>query len=433
MKKKMKSVALMLTALTMIVSLFGCGASDTGEKGTTAQTAAENTTAAAPTEASAPKLTGKIVFATHRTDKADNTLTDIAKEFMAQNPGTEVEVDPVMDASTTLSTRMAAGEAPDVYLMVSGIKTTHYPQYFAPLDDLGYNDDNAFVKKGADGKIYSLISTISYDGIIYNKNVFRDCGITQVPATLTDFYSACEKIKAKGIVPIASNFKDDWTLTWFTYIYAVNKTGNSNFLNELTGKDLLPEGSEIVESMNILRTLNEKGYLEKDLTSTNWDGFKKDMATGKIAMSYMGTWLPSQIVDNGAKAEDIGMFPFPESKALFYGPDMAFVVNAQSKYLETSKAFLKFMWDESRYAKAIGALSPLKNVKQDSAFVNELLSFNLPIIPIADSTDDYTAINSDTQLNWGTLCQEYMLAKNPADIIEKYNKKWADSRKKLGF
>ncbi len=432
MKKKLKSAVLLLTALTMLVSLFGCGAGSTGDKGTTAQTSAGNTTAAS-TEPTAPKLTGKIVFATHRTDKADNTLTDIAKEFMAQNPGTEVEVEPVKDAAGTLSTRMAAGEAPDVYLLVGGIKTTDYPQYFAPLDDLGYNEDNAFVKKGADGKIYSLISTISYDGIIYNKNVFKDCGITQTPATLADLYAACEKIKAKGIVPVASNFKDAWTLTWYTYIYAVNKTGNSNFQNELTGKDLLPEGSEILESMNILRTLNEKGYLEKDLTSTNWDGFKKDMAVGKTAMAYMGTWLPAQVVDNGAKEEDIGMFPFPESKALFYGPDMSFVVNADSKYLDTSKAFLKFMWDESRYAKAIGAISPLKNVKQDIPYVNELLSFNLPIIPLADSTDDFTAINNDTQLNWGTLCQEYVLAKDPNAVVEKYNKKWADSRKKLGF
>jgi raffinose/stachyose/melibiose transport system substrate-binding protein len=378
-------------------------------------------------------LQGKIVYATWRTDKADNTLTDLAKQFMAANPGTQIEVEPIKDAQNVISTRMAAGEAPDIYMLIGGIPRPDYPKYFATLDDLGYTSKNAFVTEGVDGKVYGLVSAVTYDGIIYNKKSFADAGIKTLPKTIDEFYADCALLKAKGMTPIGSNFKDVWPLQWYTFFYAIVKSGNGGYTNDLVSKDFLTKGDPLLEGLTVLRELNKRGYLDSDLTSTNWDSFKKDMATGRIAMSYMGTWLPPQIVDNGADTSTIGMFPFPGTKYMDFAPDQTMVVSAQSKNLPLAKAFLKFMWDGGKYFTSTGVLSPVKGAKQDSAFAQELLGYNLPTVAMATGTDKYNAIVNEVKLDWGTLCQEFILASNPQDVIDKYNKKWADAKKKLGY
>lgn len=429
----MKRTIALFVAVIMVVALFaGCGAKSAEAPKADVST---DSTAAANTEPAENKLSGKIVFATNRTDKADNTLKDLAKEFMDKNPDTTIEFEGIKDPVNVIQVRMASDEIPDICLVLGSVVNADLPKFFAPLDDLGYTKDNLyFYDKGVvDGKLYKMSSDVNYDGVIYNKKAFKDAGIDKVPSTIEEFYAACEKLKAKGIVPVASNFKDGWPLQWWTWsAYPYEATGNADIKNELIKTDAFISGP-ILDGLDMLRTMKEKGYFEKDLMSTNWDQSKKDFAQGKIAMAYLGTWFPPQVIENGCNAEDLGMFPGPGTKAIDATYSWFYAVSANSKSLPLAKAFMKYCWDDGRYAKSTGVISSLKSAGSGSVFADELLSSNLPVVELTQVEDDVNAVLNKAQIDLGTkVPQDYITAKDPKSVVDNYNKKINEAKKALG-
>ncbi len=416
---KRKLVAKALAVVLAATMLSACG-----------NAAAPSATDPAPAAASAPTesaLSGKIVFGTHRTDHAEGSLKELADQFMAEHPGTEIEIEAIKDAPQTVAPRLAAGEAPDIFFNF-GIQPKDYARYVLPLDDLGYDEENAMVDRGPDGNVYWLTSAAAYDALVYNKAVFAELGI-EAPKTLDEFYAACETIKAAGKIPFGSNFKDSWVMQYFETAYTPAKTGNGKWMVDLADADeFLPADGAILEGANILNTLKEAGYLEPDLTSTNWDQFKIDFAQGKIAMCYMGTWICPQMVDAGMNQVDVGVIPFPGTEYLDAGGDYGYGISKDSKNPELAKAFLKFLWEDSKFQVATGAISPLKGAKIDDPYVKALLDSGFPIAAVSPQPEKLTNIYAEMRFDWGTFNQEYLLSSDKAATIAEYNKKFADAK-----
>jgi raffinose/stachyose/melibiose transport system substrate-binding protein len=437
----MKKAFGIIVTLSMITALLaGCGSSTPKSSETSSPKATDSgmssTQAPVATTQPSTELKGKITFLTHRTDVADTTLTDIAKEFMAKNPGVEITVE-ANKSDDILKTRIAANELPDIMLVPNGILQKNLANYFIPIDDLGFNKDNIWYYNngtGPDGKLYTLSIGVNYQGIIYNKNAFKTAGIDKTPMTLDELYADAEKLKAKGIIPVASNFKDSWPLQNFSDgAYSNDLLASKNYLNTLVSKDLyVDEPGSMLDAAKFFKALNDKGDLEKDLMSTSWDGSKRDLAQGKTAMTYLGTWLPAQIIENGANAADIGMFPIPGAKALVGSADVMYGVTKNSKSPEVAKAFLQFMWQDGYMPKKVGMIPPNKDYKPDQPFVQELFSSNLPVVEWESNSQDYQDLISKSQIDGNKFLQEYTLSKNPQEVVDKYNKKWADTRKLLG-
>jgi raffinose/stachyose/melibiose transport system substrate-binding protein len=379
-------------------------------------------------------ITGKIVFATQRTDKADSTLRKLADQFMKKYPGTTVEIEGIQDPET-LATRAAARELPDVTPIPDTINPKDYHLFLSSIDDLGFNKSNIFFYDnglGGDGKHYGLSSAKNVAGMIYNKVAFKKAGITRVPRTLTEFYADCEKLKSKGITPVASNFKDKWPMYTYTDVFSISSTADANYMNKLVNKnEIYGNDKGLLLGAQILRTLKDKKYLEHDLMSTNWDGMKRDMAAGKIAMCYLASWFPPQLVENGAKSSDIGMFPFPGTKSIAIMSDFLYGVSRDSQNLNTAKAFLKFMIEDERFAKSTDVTSSLKNAKDNYPGGTELFSFKIPLTEAASLSQKYSVVYKEFQLNYQDFLQEYLIAKDVNSPIKKFNDKWAAARKKV--
>src|SRR5690606_36192399 len=106
--------------------------------------------------------------------------------------------------------------------------------------------------------------------------------------------------------------------------------------------------------LTIVRTLIEKGYVEADLATNNWEASKMEIATGNGAMYFLGNWVINQVIEQGvATSEDIGFFPFPHDNSgkpnAVLGPDYIMGVSKDSKNVEAAKAFVKFMVMEAGY------------------------------------------------------------------------------------
>lgn len=434
----MKKLLALLLALVMVLGMVACATTTTEpeketepaqqEETTTEPAAEEQPTASESEETNG--LSGEIVFATTFNNVADTTIKALADQFMEENPGTKITVQAIGDAEQELPVMMAGNAMPDIVPVLKSLGSGDYAEYFMPIDDLFTKDElrGYDYGVGTDGHLYGLNSAAQYYGIIYNKTVFANAGITEIPTTMDEFMDACEKIKAIGVVPMASNFKDKWPLGSFIYGMATAHQEVTNVWNEAETSDkLITDGCGIDFIFNFVQEMNEKGYFESDLFSTNWEGSKNDMAAGRFAMMYMASWLSAQIVDQGADLSEIGMFPYPDTKCVISSGDWKYGVSKNSENPELAKAFLKWLWEDGRFAEATGLDCPLVGYSSDKTpWLDELLSYDYPIINYANNSDTVKAIMAEAEYDFGsTMVQDYLVAEDKAAFVEDINARWA--------
>mgnify|MGYP002576556063 CR=1 FL=1 len=426
-----KPLALLLAAAMSASLLTGCGDSQTTTKETEKQSSqATESQASESTEEQAEALSGKIVVASNRTD-IEETLVAYAQKFMDENPGTTVEFETIKEYDDVIPTRIAGGEAPDIFYSVEPMSPTTYADYFLPIDDLPFTaDDILFYDngRGTDGNLYVLPLTVTYCGMIYNKQAFAQAGIESVPKTVEEFYAVCDQLKEAGITPVGTAFKDIWPIFAWDGFTEVNLTaGDARGKTKYLTQDELYDET-MVNSMGIMRELYKKGELEPDIMSANWDQFKLDLAQGKVAMHYSETWLPAQFVELGANQEDIGMFPFPGAKNIKAGAGKQWGISKDTESPELAKAFLTYMLENPFTETEIPSNT---NLVVEDPFVAELLSYG--VAPLSEEPGDGTFenIKNDIELNGDQVFLTYVMETDDAKaqaLLDEWNAKWAEAR-----
>lgn len=431
MSKKLVVVAVVF--VLVLSALTGCGSNNNNNNKDNA-----NNNKTSNGNSAEPKIEGKITFATNRTDMVGKELDEYAKRFHEKYPDASVEFEAIGgDYNNTIKVRMSSGELPDIQF-IPQIPNTDLPKYFTPLDDLGLNGKIYFENMKTDGgKMYGISTGASTVGIVYNKKAFEKAGITKTPATWDEFLAACDALKSKGIVPLASNFKDKWPLGSWAYDFPRVIAGDATFPNEkLTTDDAFTMDNAYGKTFSLLRDLNEKGYLEKDINSTNWEQSKKDLANGKFGMYLLGNWVINQVIGAGAASEDVGFFPFPYDNSgkivAPLSPDWFYAVNKDSKHVETAKAFVKWMIEESGYEDFAGLIPTLKDREPKLAQLAEFKGYNPEMQEAVADDPKVNEISNKAQVDIPAMVQEFVLAKDPQKVFDKWNKAWAKARKAVG-
>ncbi|CAH1208162.1 hypothetical protein PAECIP111892_03061 [Paenibacillus auburnensis] len=437
MKKSTTAVVSMIMASVLLAACGNNNNANTGNKTTSnaGGTNAPASEAPAAGNTSADKdISGTITFLTNRTDMIGKEYDDYAKRFKEKYPNAEIKFEAITDLDKTTKIRMSSGDFPDVVLIPT-IPNSDLPNYFAPLDDLGLTDNIYFKDfKSYEGKLYGISVGATTTGIVYNKKAFADAGITELPKTLDEFYAACEKLKVKGIVPLASNFKDQWPLYPWASEIPTSIAGNPNLNNERINSDEpFQMDNAYGQGMSIIRTMYEKGYLEADVNSTNWEQSKKDVASGKFAMFMLGNWVIPQVVSSGTTSDNVGFFPLPYDNTgtvnVTLAPDWAYGVNKDSKHLETAKAFVKWMLEDSGFDEFAGFIPVIKDKEAAVPQLQEFKSFNPVTLEAVPDDAQVTDVVNKAQITKEALVQEFVLAKDPQTILDKYNKAWAKAKK----
>lgn len=430
---KKKAIALFLTAAMAAGLLAGCGKAGTETQnsgnGNTEETTQQETAEAG--EDSGEELSGSIVVASNRTDIED-TLVAYAEEFMALHPGTTVEFETIKEYDDVIPTRIAGGEAPDLYYVIEdAMNSDVYADYFLPIDDLPFTaDDILFYEngRGSDGKLYVLPLTVSYCGMVYNKAAFAQAGIEKVPMTVDEFYDVCDQLQAAGITPVGTAFKDVWPIyAWCGHGEVTLTAGDARGENKYAEQDEIYD-DVMLDSMNIVRELYKKGQLEEDIMSANWDQFKLDFAQGKVAMHYSASWLPAQFVALGAKQEDIGMFPFPGAKNIPASAGKQWGISKDTESPELAKAFLTYMLEHPFLETEIPSNV---NISVEDPFVAELLSYGVePLSPVIGDAK-FSNIRADIELDGQNFFLTYVMEPDDAkaqQMVDEWNEKWAAAR-----
>jgi ABC-type glycerol-3-phosphate transport system substrate-binding protein len=389
------------------------------------------------------ELEGNISFVSNRTDKSKE-LNLLIKEFEEIHPKVKVNLELIGDADEILQRRASVGELPDITLVPGVIDESEYNKYFLPLDDLGFNEENIYnysVGVGGDKKLYTLTTSISWQGVIYNKEIFNNANIEKLPKTNKEFFEVCEKIKKMGLTPVALNYRQQWIMSMWTESipYLLDTKLEDNVI--VKSKDILNDDSAVRKSLDFARQIVRSGYCENDLLNYDWEQCKHDIRDKKIAMIIWNSDFKYQLEDMGVSKDEFGMFPIPESKIIKVDGDYKFAVSKNTEYPEVAKKFLKFIFNDDRYSKAVNIMSSLKNSERNIEMLKELEEFNLPIGLQENAAENKTAKDSEIHNEYlnlkrsvgldGDFTQKYVISLDPKFIREEINEKWKEYRAKI--
>lgn len=388
----------------------------------------------------ASMLSGNITFVSNRTDKRLE-LNELISQFEEINPNVKVKLELIGDAEEILDRKSSVGELPDVTLVPSTLSQNHYQDYFLSIDDLGFSKEdvyNYYLGTGDDESLYALSTSLSWFGVIYNKRIFEECGIEKIPTTNEELFASCEKIKENNIVPMVLNYKQSWIMN--TWIEDIPKLLNPDFEDNIISNKykILDENSELYKSLNLAKNIYDNEYCEKDILNYDWTQCKNDIVDGKIAMIIWNSDFRYQLQDMGMDEEELGMFPIPYTTKIQIGGDYKIAISKTTEHEKEAKAFLKFLFEDDRYAKAVNIMSTLKESNRSINFFNNLKSFNVPVefqgdIIIKESEEEkrnhekYKFLKNNLNINY-TFVQQYITSEDTKRLREKINEEYEDGK-----
>ena len=357
----MKRTISILLALVMILALTACGSG------------AVKTESTAVSADGSETVSGKITYLTNRTDlDTDGTYAALIAKFNEEYPDVTVEVQSITDYAGELATRMQTTEYGDVLMIPDAVPSTAFSKYFEPfgtVEELSDKYQEGYLySKWYDGQVYGLAYMCTVQGIVYNKAVFEEAGITELPKTPDEFLDCLQKIKDNtDAIPYYTNANSGWTLDqWEDHAFGT-VTGNANYKNNELPNDkaAFDEGSSHYVIAKLVYDIVSQGLCESDPTTCDWEASKLMLNNGEIGCMVLGSWALSQMKEAGDHPDDVGYMPFPYSidgqQYATSGTDYCYAINKNTKNMAAAKAFVQFMVDESGLATAQGGISLLKD------------------------------------------------------------------------
>ncbi|WP_172254087.1 ABC transporter substrate-binding protein [Saccharibacillus deserti] len=384
----------------------------------------------------APEQTRILTVLTNRIDLIENGVFDgYAERFEADRPGVDVRFEGLSDYAGDVLNRLSTREAGDVLLLPVNMPSSQLPHFFAPLKESLFDDMRFADLRKYEGKHYGLATGTATDGIIYNKKAFRQAGIENIPQTLDEFFEACAKLKAQGIVPVYLNYGAQWPLKEWGDILVNYSSGDAGYLNKMT---LTDEPWKIDgrwgESLGIVRRLVREGYVEDQLFANSWETSKAELASGSAAMYFQGSWAIRQLIDAGAVSEEIGFFPFPyDNSGSYYAPlnpDYFIGVSKFSSAPDIAQEWVEFFVKDSGFVDDWGFLPVDSNQEPKMEQFREFLSFKPTLVEGVQTNDAFIELadRADFSFWTGGYMQELIAAPDLAQAFDRLNASWAEAR-----
>lgn len=431
----MKKLLAAFLALAMSASVMaGCSSdsSPSSSSDASGETAESSSETSSEEEAS---LSGTITFATNRTDM-DEGLAAIIADFNETYPDVTVEVEPIQDYVTAIKTRLGSGSAPDVMYVNGQITPTKdlYPEFFLPLDDLGYTaDDIYFYDSGVyEDTVYTLCEGVNMTGMVCDMSTLKGVGIEETPKTLEEFEVACEALKAAGITPIGSMAMTKWPLSSWLTIASAESPNAEEYYSTITGTDTpFTPDNNFGKMLSFVKDFLDKGYFDADPVSSDWDILRMDMS--KTGFLYVANYALGAL--EGTADEDLAFFPMPiDNSGKQYTrmtPSWNLGVNKDCANPDAAKAFVKFWLEESTFQDDTGLTPSLKSRESGLEVVKNFMAQE-PVVFEDGGNETYNSLMSAAQFSPDTdLTQEVMLGKSIEEVCNTYNAKWAEARKTL--
>ncbi|WP_407371710.1 ABC transporter substrate-binding protein [Carnobacterium sp.] len=396
-----------------------------------------------------------ITFINHKTDWETNGKWDeYIAEFNEEHPDIKVEIETITDYVGQMKTRMNTKEYGDLVMLPADISPQDFELFFEPLGDkeelgevyMGLND------RSFEGVQYGIPSQMNATGMVVNMQVFEDAGITEFPKTQEDFIAALETIKENDpeVTPLYTNYAAGWTLSNWDFT-RTGVSGDPDVTTKLA-QDTAPfdKGDTMYTIYDTLYQVANKGLIEADPTTSDWEQSKVDLANGKVGVMVLGSWAVPQIQEIVPEnAEDITFQTFPVTaedgeQYMGIGGDYNYAVNVNSEHKEAARTLLDWLVNESDYAVENGGLSAVIGGDYPAALQasQEAGVILLEENPAPEGKESlFPDVNNMSELGVGSTDLEKQRIIDAGvgntdekleDIMKEFNTRWADAIETVG-
>ncbi|MEV0621398.1 extracellular solute-binding protein [Nonomuraea sp. NPDC050404] len=286
------------------------------------------------------------------------TAKALVDAFMQANPKIKIETETRPGGSegdNIVKTRLSTGDMSDVFWYNSGslLQALNPAQTMVDLtgDPVLANVAKDYLPVvSQDGKAYGVpAGTLTGGGILYNRKVYERLKL-EVPKTWAEFMANNDKIKAAGITPVISTFKDTWTSQLFVLgdFYNVQAATPAFAQDYTANKAKFATTPAAKAGFDHLAEVHAKGYLNEGFGSATNDQGIKMLAEGKGAhYAMLSGSLPPVIATQPQAATDVGFFGIPGTDAAKHGatvwePPGVYIAKT-SQNVEAAKKFLAFI------------------------------------------------------------------------------------------
>lgn len=388
MLKKMLSI--FLAAVFACSLLTACGSSDSNETESSTSEAKSSTVVNSAGDSKTNSEEFKLTYATTSLgitgdetladQNTKNTIAFYEKKFKEKYPNATLELVnmPGNKYEDLFKVKYASGMLEDViHMNVKNPKQYMKAGLLVDLSDQPWVKDAlpaAKISCTYQGKWYTSTEATTVYGVFYNKKIFADVGISDVPKTWNELIKDCDAIKAKGVAPFVGGFKDNWILQG-----AFEKGAVAPFLQDkypdpsinIYNGDMKWDGPEMKVALDKFTELITKGYFNNDCLSIGWDQSRAVLQSGKAAMTINGSWLPGMV-----STMDLGFFPVPNdngTQPIVAAADCHWGVNAKSTNVQAAIDLVNIMASKE-------GIETRNNNKALSAFSNTDVKQSLPVM-----------------------------------------------------
>ena len=280
----------------------------------------------------------------------EEQATPVIEAFEKANPDVKVELSfapPVAEYIQTLQTRIAGNQAPDVFRIAPENRVALMGEgHVADLSDLSFVDTLGAANKQAytsDGKLYGASFGAWVAGVVYNKDLLAQVGVTEPPTDWDAFIELCKKLEAAGInaytesvseIPrIPQGFLGDkYAAAGTPEGEAVIFDGGSTFADEWT------------EPLTQWKRIYDEGIVGMETVSLTGEQVRDEFIAGNVAMFITGPWDLGALDESGV---NYGMQFQPGLDGATYGAgatDPGFAISAKTEGAEYEASVKLLEW-----------------------------------------------------------------------------------------
>ena len=343
----------------------------------------------------------------------DAGIEDMIDEALAEKyPNITLEwecVDWGNDFQPKMQQYMQSG-LPDIMIGKAQDVSTYAPQGVLGEIDSTYLDrgmDAARENVTIDGKTYGLVYNAMYQGVYYNKAMFKENG-WEIPKTLDDLQAIIDDCKEKGITPFASHMVDTWSIGNMSMQFAMNDVFNKtpDWGDKFrAGEVSFSDSEDMQNALNYNNLIYDNTF--EDTFSTEQTDCDAKMVLGDAAMKVSGSWSIQNFLDIDENF-DFGIFPFPNQTGdskLIFEPNITIMTSANTEHQDAVDDFLDLMSSDKDLAVEI-----LDYTKTASMLKDVTPTFNNPS---QEDIDKYASEDmivdvtlGNNQLVWGGFQEE---------------------------
>lgn len=273
----------------------------------------------------------------------------VEQNFEKDNTSVDVKIDlqPWEGRQEKVTTALASKKGFD--LVVLG--PDQIPQYaqqgtVEPVDDVvepakSWFRENALGALSVDGKLYGVPIYQTITAPLYNKKLFADAGVTEIPDTLDELKAAAPKLAANKVALLDYPGNPEVTLNQSFYpLFWAN--GGSVFAED--GKKVAFDSQEGVDTLQFLLDLKAAGGLPPNAPSKTNEIEGGPLAGGKTAMYHAATALQANELGASIGAANVGVGRVLEGKKkVAFGIPGGLVLAKHSENKDGAKKFATYL------------------------------------------------------------------------------------------